>query len=60
MNTLFCEDVVVGQNYVSPGRTVTEADLTIFNMVSGDWNPIQHPDRGDRVPDCAPDGGRYP
>lgn len=40
MSTLFYEDVVVGQHYMSPGRTVTEADLTIFNMLSGDWNPI--------------------
>jgi acyl dehydratase len=37
---LFLEDLVVGSRYRSNGRTVTEADLTIFSMLSGDWNPI--------------------
>lgn len=40
MNTLYYEDLEVGQTFRSPARTVTEADLTIFAMVSGDWNPI--------------------
>ena len=40
MNTLYFEDLEVGQTFRSPARTVTEADLTIFSMVSGDWNPI--------------------
>lgn len=40
MNTLYYEDLGVGQTFRSPARTVTEADLTIFSMVSGDWNPI--------------------
>lgn len=40
MNTLYYEDLEVGQTFRSPGRTVTEADLSIFSMVSGDWNPI--------------------
>lgn len=40
MNTLYYKDLEVGQTFRSPGRTVTEADLTIFSMVSGDWNPI--------------------
>jgi len=39
-NTLYYEDVVIGEEYISPGRTVTEADHTMFNMLSGDWNPI--------------------
>jgi acyl dehydratase len=38
--TLYFEDFAVGQAYTSSGRTVTEADLTFFNMLSGDWNPI--------------------
>jgi len=38
--TMYLEDFVVGQSFVSSGRTVTEADLTFFNMLSGDWNPI--------------------
>ncbi len=40
MNTLYYEDLEVGQTFRSPARTVTEADLTIFSMVSGDWNRI--------------------
>lgn len=38
--TLYYEDFETGQTFVSQGRTVTEADMTIFSMVSGDWNPI--------------------
>jgi len=37
---LFYEDLAAGQVFQSQGRTVTEADLTIFSMLSGDWNPI--------------------
>lgn len=37
---LFMEDLEVGARYLSNGRTVTEADLTLFSMLSGDWNPI--------------------
>lgn len=37
---LHLEDLSVGARYLSNGRTVTEADLTMFSMLSGDWNPI--------------------
>jgi acyl dehydratase len=40
MSTLYFEDIEIGRRYLSPGRTITEADLTFFNMLSGDWNPI--------------------
>ena len=40
MNSLYLEDFQPGQVFRSSGRTITEADLTIFSMVSGDWNPI--------------------
>lgn len=40
MTTMYYEDFEVGQIFRSPARTITEADLTIFSMVSGDWNPI--------------------
>ena len=40
MSSLYYEDFEVGQTFQSSGRTITEADLTIFSMVSGDWNPI--------------------
>jgi acyl dehydratase len=38
--SLYFEDFEVGQTFESTGRTVTEADLTMFSMLSGDWNPI--------------------
>nr|WP_246336730.1 MaoC/PaaZ C-terminal domain-containing protein [Flexivirga oryzae] len=37
---MYFEDLEVGQRYVSLARTVTETDLTVFSMMSGDWNPI--------------------
>jgi acyl dehydratase len=36
----FYDDVEVGQEWESPGRTVTEADLVNFAGLSGDFNPI--------------------
>lgn len=40
MHSRYFEDFQVGEQFTSTGRTVTEADLTLFNMLSGDWNPI--------------------
>ena len=37
---LYFEDLTVGLELVSVGRTVTETDLVQFAMLSGDWNPI--------------------
>jgi 3-hydroxybutyryl-CoA dehydratase len=37
---LFFDDVAVNQEWVSPGRTVTETDVVNFAGVSGDFNPI--------------------
>ncbi|MDO8479592.1 MAG: MaoC/PaaZ C-terminal domain-containing protein [Candidatus Rokubacteria bacterium] len=37
---VFFEDFVVGQEYTSPGRTVTEADIVIFAGLSGDYNVL--------------------
>lgn len=37
---LHLEDLAVGQAFRSQGRTITEGDLTMFSMLSGDWNPI--------------------
>lgn len=34
------EDVQVGDEYVSPGRTVTEADIVGFAGLSGDYNVL--------------------
>ena len=40
MHSYFFEDFASGQSFETAGRTITEADLTLFSMVSGDWNPI--------------------
>jgi acyl dehydratase len=37
---LYFDDVAVGQEWVSPGRTVTEADIVNFAGLSGDFNPM--------------------
>ena len=37
---LFFDDVAVGQEWESLGRTVTEADIVNFAGLSGDFNPI--------------------
>jgi len=36
----FFEDLAVGQEFASPGRTVTEADIVIFAGLSGDYNVL--------------------
>src|SRR6202795_2376028 len=37
---VFFEDLKVGQEFTSPGRTVTEADIVIFAGLSGDYNVL--------------------
>ncbi len=37
---MYYDDFAVGQMFVSPGRTITEADLANFAGVSGDFNPL--------------------
>ncbi len=39
-NHLFFDDVAVGQEWESVGRTITEADVVNFAGLSGDFNPI--------------------
>lgn len=39
-HTLCYDDLSVGDEWESPGRTVTEADVVNFAGVSGDFNPI--------------------
>jgi acyl dehydratase len=39
-NSLFFDDVEVGQEWESAGRTITEADVVNFAGISGDFNPI--------------------
>jgi acyl dehydratase len=37
---LFFEEFEIGAQYVSQGRTVTEADVVAFAGLSGDYNPL--------------------
>src|SRR5262244_4125904 len=37
---VFFEDLAVVQEFTSPGRTVTEADIVIFAGLSGDYNVL--------------------
>ncbi len=34
------EDYEKGEKIVTPGRTITEADLVMFSAFTGDWHPI--------------------
>src|SRR5262245_22297328 len=36
----FFDDVNVGEEWVSPGRTITETDIVNFAGLSGDFSPI--------------------
>jgi acyl dehydratase len=36
----YYEDIRVGDEYLSPGRTVTEADIVAFAGLSGDYNVL--------------------
>ena len=37
---VYFEDFQVGQEWTSPTRTITEADVTMFAMLSGDYDEI--------------------
>jgi len=36
----YYEDLQVGEEYESPARTITEADIVGFAALSGDWSPV--------------------
>jgi acyl dehydratase len=36
----FFEDIAVGEEYESPGRTLTETDIVLFAGLSGDYNVL--------------------
>lgn len=36
----FLKEIKVGEKAVSPGRTVTEADIVMFASLSGDWTEL--------------------
>jgi len=36
----YMEDYTVGERFVSPARTITETDITMFAAMTGDWHPL--------------------
>ena len=40
---MYYEDLTVGKEFLTPGRTVTETDVVLFASITGDNNP-QHTD----------------
>lgn len=39
-NALYFDDFVVGQSWMSPRRTISEADVVMFAAMTGDYNPV--------------------
>jgi acyl dehydratase len=37
---MYLEDFAAGQQFTTPARTITEADVVAFSGLSGDYNPI--------------------
>jgi acyl dehydratase len=40
MSAIAYDDLAVGARFASPGRTITETDLSLSCMLTGDWHPI--------------------
>ena len=40
MEKEYFEDYKIGEKFVTPARTITEADIVLFSAFSGDWHPI--------------------
>jgi len=36
----YLDDYAVGDTFVSPARTITEADIVNFAGITGDWHPM--------------------
>jgi 3-hydroxybutyryl-CoA dehydratase len=37
---VYLEDYTIGETFVSPARTVTEADVVTYASMTGDWHPL--------------------
>ncbi len=40
MNKKYLEDYRLEEKFISPGRTITEADIVMFAAFTGDWHPL--------------------
>jgi acyl dehydratase len=36
----YLDDYAVGERFISPARTITEADIVNFAGITGDWHPL--------------------
>jgi acyl dehydratase len=54
-NALYFGDFKVGASWTSPRRTITEADITLFAAMTGDYNPVHTDEEFART---TPFGGR--
>ncbi len=40
MEKEYYEDYTIGETFVSPARTITEADIHAYASLTGDWHPL--------------------
>lgn len=40
LEKLYFDDYAIGEKFVSPARTITEADIVTFASLTGDWHPL--------------------
>ncbi|WP_054635889.1 MaoC/PaaZ C-terminal domain-containing protein [Thalassobacillus sp. C254] len=40
MNSIYFDELEIGQEFISPGRTITETDVVMFASLSGDMNEL--------------------
>lgn len=40
MKRMFYEDYAIGNEFITPGRTIGEADVTLFAALTGDYNRL--------------------
>ena len=54
-NRQYFEDIQVGDEYVSPGRTLTEADVVSYAAISGEQDCLDFTAGEDGLPPLVPD-----
>ncbi|MBT4264950.1 MAG: dehydratase [Deltaproteobacteria bacterium] len=40
MEKIYFEDYTIGETFISPARTIVEADIHSYAALTGDWHPI--------------------
>lgn len=36
----YFDELIVGEEFITPGRTITETDIVMFAATTGDFNPV--------------------